>query len=71
MLVTRPDDLLSLNQWKTGYLATYVLCESLALLGLIRAIPRMHNRTERVLLCGGFVLLLFFRPRLPVAPTVT
>src|SRR5579862_5087108 len=34
-LATRPDDSLSLNHWKTGYIATYVLCESLALFGLI------------------------------------
>src|SRR5215468_4010409 len=34
-LATQPDDRLSLSQWKTGYLATYALCESLALFGLV------------------------------------
>ena len=35
-LVTQPDDKLSLNHWKTGYLATYALCEALALFGFVQ-----------------------------------
>src|SRR5271155_4659527 len=32
-LATDPEDDLSLNQWRTGYVATYALCEALALFG--------------------------------------
>ena len=34
-LASHPDDSLSLNHWRTGYLATYALCEALALFGLV------------------------------------
>src|ERR1039457_909940 len=34
-LATRPDDSFILTHWRTGYLATYALCEALALFGLI------------------------------------
>lgn len=64
-LAARPDDPLSLNHWTTGYIATYVLCEALALFGLIlrfRGSPPQASFTYYV---GGFVLLLFFRPKLP------
>src|SRR5215467_8617039 len=30
-LASQPEDALSLNHWRTGYLATYALCEALAL----------------------------------------
>ena len=34
-LAERPEDALTLNHWKTGYIATYALCETLSLFGLI------------------------------------
>jgi hypothetical protein len=34
-LASRPDDPLTLSHWKTGYLATYGLCEALALSGIV------------------------------------
>src|SRR5580700_3092598 len=34
-LATQPEDNISLNQWKTGYITTYALCEALALFGLV------------------------------------
>ena len=34
-LANEPDDSLSLNQWRTGYITTYALCEALGLFGLI------------------------------------
>jgi len=37
-LAAHPEDSLSLNHWKTGYIVTYALCEGLALLGLIERI---------------------------------
>src|ERR1700746_323082 len=35
ILATQPEDDISLNQWKTGYIATHALCEALALFGLL------------------------------------
>lgn len=65
-LATRPDDSISLKHWKTGYLATYALCEALALFGLI--LRFLGGTFQQCLLfyIGGFVLLFFFRPREPV-----
>src|ERR1700719_982981 len=34
-LATNSEDGLSLNHWKTGFIATYALCETLALFGLV------------------------------------
>jgi hypothetical protein len=64
-LATHPDDLLSLNQWKTGYLATYALCEALALFGLVLRFLGAELQHSLLFYIGGFVLLFFFRPRQP------
>jgi hypothetical protein len=64
-LATHPDDDLSLNHWRTGYFATYALCESLALFGLIQRFLGCTWQQSAPYYLGGFVLLFFFRPRLP------
>ena len=69
-LATHPDDALSLNHWRTGYLATYALCEALALFGLVQRFMGATLRQSLPYYLGGFVLLLFFRPRQPAtSPT--
>jgi hypothetical protein len=66
-LATHPDDSLTLNHWKSGYIATYALCEALAVFGLV--LRFLGNRFEQSLpfYIGGFVLLFFFGPRDPEA----
>jgi hypothetical protein len=64
-LATRPEDSLSLNHWRTGYIATYLLCESLALFGLILRFRGSPVEASVPYYLGGFVLLLFFWPRQP------
>src|ERR1700758_5446200 len=64
-LATQPDDILSLSQWKTGYLATYALCEALALFGLVLRFLGSELQQSMLFYIGGFVLLFFFRPRQP------
>jgi hypothetical protein len=64
-LAAHPDDLLSLNHWKTGYITTYALCEVLALLGLVERFLGASVEQSLLYYIGGFVLLLFFRPRQP------
>ncbi|MFZ0862563.1 MAG: hypothetical protein ABR881_09275 [Candidatus Sulfotelmatobacter sp.] len=66
-LTTRPEDSLSLNHWRTGYLATYALCEALALFGLVLRFRGGPLQASVTYYLGGFVLLLFFRPRLPAS----
>lgn len=68
-LVTHPEDALSLNHWKTGYLATYALCEALALFGLVQRFLGGNLQQSIPYYLGGFILLAFFRPRQPAATT--
>jgi hypothetical protein len=65
-LAAHPDDEITLRHWKSGYLATYALCECLALFGV--ALRFLGSNFQRSLLyyIGGLVLLLFFGPREPV-----
>jgi hypothetical protein len=64
-LVTHPEDKLSLNHWKTGYIATYALCEALALFGLVERLLGCSFQQSIPYYLGGFVLMVFFRPRQP------
>lgn len=64
-LANQPDDNLSLNQWRTGYLVTYALCEALALFGLVLRFRGSELQQSLLFYIGGFVLLFFFRPRQP------
>jgi hypothetical protein len=67
-LAANPNDNLSLNQWRTGYLATYVCCEALALFGVVQRFMGCTLQQSALFYVGGFVLLLFFWPRQPAAP---
>ena len=66
-LAAHPEDVLSLNHWRTGYLATYVLCESLALIGLVLRFLGYNLQQSLPYYLGGFILLIFFRPRPPAS----
>jgi len=68
-LATHPDDSLSLNHWRTGYIATYALCEALALFGLALRFLGCDLQQSVLYYLGGFVLLFFFRPRQPETPS--
>jgi hypothetical protein len=64
-LATHPEDNLSLSHWRTGYLATYALCEGLALFGLIQRVLGASLQQSAPYYLGGFILLFFFRARQP------
>ena len=70
-LAEHPDDTLSLGQWRTGYIATYALCESMAMFGLVLRFLGGNLQQSLPFYFGGFVLLFFFRPREPVGTTST
>jgi hypothetical protein len=65
-LVSHPDDPISLRHWKSGYFATYALCEALALFGLVQRFMGFNFQQDLPYYIGGFVLLFFFGPREPV-----
>jgi hypothetical protein len=65
-LASHPDDSLTLNHWKSGYIATYALCEALALFGLVLRFTGCTFQQSLPFYIGGFVLLFFFGPRQPV-----
>lgn len=64
-LASHPDDSLTLGHWKSGYIATYALCETLALFGLILRFMGCSFQQSLPFYIGGFVLLFFFGPREP------
>lgn len=64
-LANAPDDSLSLNQWRTGYIATYALCEALGIFGLILQFMGGGLQASVPYYLSGFVLLFFFRPHQP------
>ena len=68
-LAERPEDSLTLNHWKTGYIATYALCETLALFGLILRFMGFGFQQSVPFYAGGFVLLFFFGPKAPSQQT--
>jgi hypothetical protein len=67
-LATHPDDVLSLNHWRTGYLATYTLCEVLAVFGIVLRLMGFNFQQSLPFYVGGLVLLFFFGPKEPVPP---
>lgn len=70
-LANEPEDSLSLNQWRTGYITTYALCEALGLFGLILQFMGGGLQASVPYYLSGFVLLFFFRPQQPEAPAST
>ncbi len=64
-LASHPDDSLTLNHWKNGYIATYALCEALALFGLVLRFTGSDFQQSVPYYIGGFVLLFFFGPQEP------
>ena len=66
-LKEKPGDPVILARWKTGYIVTYVLCEALALFGLLLRIMGFHLIQVGPYYAGSVVLLLLFWPRLPQA----
>jgi len=66
-LQLHPDDSLTLNHWRSGYIATYALCEILGVFGLVLRIAGCPLQECVPYYVGSFVLLFFFGPRQPVA----
>ena len=70
-LAKDPDETVSLNHWRTGYIATYALCEALALFGLVERFLGAGVQQSVPYYLGGLILLIFFRPQPPETSTST
>src|SRR5437016_12656573 len=62
-LRVKSNDLATLNRWRTGYIITYALSESLALFGLLVRLTGFSLSQAVTFYFPGFILMLFFRPR--------
>src|ERR1700685_4496484 len=54
-LASHPEDALTLRHWKNGYIATYALCEALALFGLVQRFMGFTFQQSLLFYIGGFV----------------
>jgi hypothetical protein len=67
LLKKRPDDMLTVARWRSGYLFIYAMCEALGLLGLVLRLLGFALVQVWGFYLGGFLLLLLFSPRPPHA----
>jgi fatty acid desaturase len=64
-LVSEPENAEALTRWRTGHLAIYALCESVALFGLVLRILGFNLSEVTPFYLAGFALILLFGPRKP------
>jgi len=55
----------ALNRWRAGYIATYAICEAVALCGLVLRFLGFSLQQVAPFYVAGLALMLFFSPRLP------
>ena|SRR6202795_471522 len=67
ILAGRPNDAATLNRWRAGHVMTYALSEAIAMFGLLLRIIGFSLSQVASFYIAGFILLLFFGPRRPVA----
>lgn len=66
-LAARPNDAATLGRWRAGHIMTYALSESIAIFGLVLRILGFSLSQVASFYISGFILLLFFGPRRPMA----
>ena len=64
-LRTRPTDAPALNRWRSGFIVTYALAETQALLGLVLRVLGFSLSQVAPFYVAGFILMIFFSPRAP------
>jgi cytochrome b561 len=69
ILAERPNDAATLSRWRAGHVMTYALSEAIAMFGLLLRIIGFSLSQVASFYLAGFILLLFFGPRRPVART--
>lgn len=68
-LASRPHDAATLNRWRAGHIMTYALAEAIAFFGLLLRFIGFTLSQVWSFYIAGFILLLFFGPRLPESET--
>jgi hypothetical protein len=63
MLAEHPEDPAALKRWRTGYIITYTLCETVALFGFVLRFVGFTLSEVTPFYLVGFVLMLLFAPR--------
>lgn len=66
-LRANPENPALLARWRSGYIVIYVLCESLALFGLVLRMTGFQLSQTWAFYLGSFALMLLFGPRQPKA----
>ncbi len=67
ILRTNPEDAGALMRWRSGYIVTYAIAESVALYGLVLHFLGFTHVEVTPFFLAGFVLLVFFPPRRPAS----
>jgi hypothetical protein len=67
VLAARPNDTATLNRWRAGYILTYALAEAIAIFGFVLRVIGFSLSEVASFYIAGFILLLFFGPRRPIA----
>jgi hypothetical protein len=62
LLRDKPNDLLLLARWRTGYIILYALCEALAAFGLVLRISGFALAHVWGFYASGFLLMILFSP---------
>jgi F0F1-type ATP synthase membrane subunit c/vacuolar-type H+-ATPase subunit K len=66
-LAAQPEDAAALGRWRTGYIITFVLCETVALYGLVLRFLGFTLSDVAPFYVAGFALMLMLGPRRPAA----
>jgi hypothetical protein len=64
-LLNNSADQIALNRWRGGYVATYALCEAIALYGFVLRVLGFSYRMVVPFYLASFILMIFFSPRVP------
>lgn len=64
-LCTQPDDTTAIIRWRSGYVATYAMCEAIALYGFVLRIMGFSYRMVVPFYLASFILMIYFAPRTP------
>lgn len=59
------ENVVALNRWRIGYVATFALSEAVALYGVLLRFAGLEFQQVVPFLLAGFILMLFFGPRRP------
>jgi F0F1-type ATP synthase membrane subunit c/vacuolar-type H+-ATPase subunit K len=65
ILADHREDTAALKRWRTGYIITYALCETLALFGFVLRFIGFTLSEVAPFYVVGFALMLLFGPRRP------